>query len=103
MRSVTVGCRSTRAGTPGSRSSSRVRTCGPVPRFTDTAVGWAGSPPSEVVMSRPVTSAGSGSSMVSVGFGPVASRTVSSGAVQVVRGSPSVAANAEPRRSPTSA
>lgn len=95
IRSVTRGCT-----VIGSLPVS-CRTCGPSPRLTDTAVGGAGNMPRLPVIANPVTGVGAGSSRVSVGLPPPGSVTVSAGAVQLVRGSPSTAAAAEPRGSAT--
>ena len=96
--SVTCGA-SSRVVEP---SVSTSRTIGPLPRLTATRVGWAGSAPRLGLSSSPSTSVGAGNSMVRVGLVPARSVIDFSGAVQDVRGSPSVAANAEPCRSATS-
>ena len=83
-------------------SVSTSRTIGPLPRFTATRVGWAGNAPRLGLSSSPSTSVGAGNWMVRVGSVPARSVIDFSGAVHDVRGSPSVAAKAEPSRSATS-
>ncbi len=98
MRSVSTGSRSMSVVPSGSIS----RTCGPLPRSTTTRVGCAGRVPSDGVSARPSTRARRGSVSVTVGYVPARDSTASGDAVQLVRSSPSVRANAEPRASVTS-